>query len=467
MLQRIEVHALCRLLVAAALTALLVPSTPARLAARMAASSDSGAAGSSGASAPADAPPVLLRDSLLLTPVEAAGTGLAPEVKVRVTVDPLGRVSSVEMLSIDPSSEYDEAFRHALETTIGSWRYAPAREDGQPVEATLRWTIQFKERAARSAGRPASVGTIIDEAAKAARIYTLPVAKQKEILQRSATLAEQHMDPTNLRRAEGSWFNLVSDSPKAEAVTVLAQNLQAIFRVLDATFRPVLDLYPQHVKLAVYVFWSQSEMHAFAAERGAPEWALGFYDAPGVLAFPLEIENADRLVRVMLHEATHAYADRLLDRPGTHPAPWFTEGLAGYFGQSEIKKGHLVLGSIREGKYVLNPYFRGAYRRKTDTGWSLDRVREAVRKGETIRPSKLMKMGPPAFYGRDISLHYSLSWLLVHYLRHGEPGWAEEEFPQLLLYLAEGYPAAEAIEAVYGMAPEDLDAPFRDYVKGL
>ena len=415
-------------------------------------------------------PPVLLHDSLLLTPPEAAGTGLAPEVKVRVTVDPLGRVETVEMLSIEPSSEHDDAFRKALERTIGSWRYAPALEDGEPVAATFQWTIQFKERTGRASEGGAGflrLGTIVDDASRAARIYSLPAERQAEMLRGYSEVAQRHFDPGNLRRAETEWFVLLSDSPNPEAVSVLARNLQAIFQVLDETFRPELALYPSHFKVAVFVFWSRSELHAFASELGAAEWADGFYGAPGLLAFPLEADNAERLLDVMIHEATHAYAARFLERPGARPAPWFTEGLASYFGQSEIKKGRLVLGSVREGRYVLDPYFSGAYRRKTDAGWSLDRVREAVRKRETVTPDELIEMDPAIFYSEDISLHYALSWLLVHYLRHGEPGWADEEFPRLVLYLGEGYPAADAIEAVYGIAPADLDAPFRAYVKSF
>jgi len=421
-----------------------------------------------GAAAPADAGPVLLHDSLLFTPLEAAGTGLAPEVKVRVTVDPRGRVAKVEMLSIDPPSEHDEAFRKALEKTIGTWRYAPAREGGEPVEATLQWTIQFKERTERASDGGAGflrLGTIVDEASRASRIYSLPAEKQAEMLRGYSEVAQRHFDPGNLRRAETEWFVLLSDAPNPEAVSVLAQNLRAVFHVLDETFRPELALYPSHFKIAVYVFWSRSELHSFASELGVAEWADGFYGAPGLLAFPLEADNAERLLDVMIHEATHAYADRFLERPGAEPEPWFTEGLASYFGQSEIKKGKLVLGSVREGRYVLDPYFSGAYRRKTDAGWSLDRVREAVRKRETVTLEELVEMAPAIFYSEDISLHYALSWLFVHYLRHGEPGWAEKEFPRLVLYLSEGYPAADAIEAAYGIAPADLDAPFRAYVK--
>ena len=72
------------------------------------------------ADAAEDRSAVLLRDTPLRPPVEVAGTNLAPEVKVRVTVDERGRVSDVEVLSIQPESEYDEFFRrNTIEELLG------------------------------------------------------------------------------------------------------------------------------------------------------------------------------------------------------------------------------------------------------------------------------------------------------------------------------------------------------------
>jgi hypothetical protein len=34
-----------------------------------------------------------------------------------------------------------------------------------------------------------------------------------------------------------------------------------------------------------------------------------------------------------------------------------------------------------------------------------------------------------------------------------------------MLYVAEGYPVVQVLEAVYGSTPSELDPAFRDYVK--
>lgn len=415
---------------------------------------------------PADAPAVLLRQSLLLTPVEAAGTGVAPEVKVRVTVGTRGRVEDVEVLSITPSTEYDEVFRRATEETIEGWRYAPARRAGEPVETTLEWTIQFVEKAG-SPRAGLAMGPILDEASRRATIFALPREVQAERLRHYAGLAERHLQPATRRRADTARFVVISDAQEAGTAETIAQNLEAVFTVLDEAFRPGIELQPAPYKLVAYVFWSHASFAGLIEEVASPEWANGLYLAPGLFAFHLETGDVQTLLAILIHEAVHAYADQHLLNPGFELPPWLGEGLAEYVGNSEIQKGRLVLGKVREGHYVLDQRLGGAYRRSTHAGWSLDEAKQAVRSGKAVSPGSLLALEPQAFYGEKASMHYALSWLLVHYLRHGEPGWRDEEFPALLLYLVEGYPADAALEAIYGFSPADLEEPFRAYVRGL
>jgi TonB family protein len=416
---------------------------------------------------PADSPPVLLRKRLLLTPEETAGTGLAPEVRVRIRVDRQGRVSDVEVPSITPSSEYDDLFRRTVVDTLESWRYAPARSEGEPVETTLEWTIQFLRRPTRSAGGSAGLDPVLDDPTRHARVFTLPREQQAELLQHLAGLAEPQLDRASRRRADSPRFVVISDASDAATAETVASNLEAVYGLLDETFRPEIELQPAHYKLVVYLFRTRDAFSRLTAQVESPEWAEGLYMPPGLFAFHLEAGSVDTLLGTLIHEAVHAYTDQHLVRPGLRPPPWLVEGLAHYFGLSEVRKGRLVPGSIREGKYVIDQRLSGAYRRTTDTGWSLDRLQRAVRTGEAVGAATLFSLGPEAFYGDDKDLHYAMSWLLVHFLRHGEPGWSGEEFPTLLLYVAEGYPAAAALETVYGLSPADLEEPLRAYVKGL
>ncbi len=424
-----------------------------------------------GLAAGGDSPPVLLRDVMLLTPVAAAGSGVAPEVKVRVTIDATGKVAQVDVLGIEPSSEYDDDFRRAAVETIRRWRYAPAREDGQPVEATLEWSVQFLAKEAPERidveGLPQLDGGASAALARRARIFTLPLEARKALLKRFVETAEKSLLPGQRRQAESARFVVVTDAANDKTAETLAGNLEATFSVLDGLFADKIEPQPERYKVIAFVFQQRSSFEtvlaAIDAEGG---WQSGFYAAPGFLAFNLEVGDVDYLLHLMIHEATHAYTDRYLTRPGYSLPLWLEEGFGEYLGTSEIKKGALVPGRIVHGRFVLNRW-GGARVRRSEAAYGLEDIRRAMRTGEGLTVEQIMSADRAVFYGEKREIYYPMSWLLVHFLRHGRPEWAEGAFPDFMLYLAEGYPAKDALAATYGATPADLEAEFRAYPKGL
>lgn len=422
------------------------------------------------AAAGGDSPPILLRQSLLLTPFEAAGSGAAPEVKVRVTVDAAGRVAKVDVLAIRPSSPFDEHFRRATEETLRQWRYAPARAGGQPVEATLEWSVQFLAKEADAEAGPGALPGLDDgEAsglARRARVAALPPEARATLLKRYVEVAEKSLEPGRRRQAESPRFLVVTDAAAEKAAEALAGNLEATFNVLDGLFGAKIEPQPERYKMIAFVFQKKTSFDAVLAALGEPGWPAGFYRAPGFLAFHLETGDVDSLLHLMIHEAFHAYSDRHLSRPGYGLPLWLDEGFGEYLGNSDIKKGELIPGRILHGKFVLSHY-GGASVRRTDAAYGLDDVRRAMRSGKALTVEQLVSADRELFYGEKRDLYYPTAWLLVHFLRHGRPQWAEGSFPALMLYLAEGYPARDALKATYGAAPGDLEAEFRAYAKGL
>ena len=422
-----------------------------------------------GAAAGADSPPVLLRRTPLTTPFEAAGSGVAPEVKVRVTIGATGRVEKVDVIKIEPSTPYDEAFSRSTVHQLLLWRYAPARKAGQPSETTLEWSVQFlaKEAPEPQVGNeplpPLPEGL---DGERRARVARLSRERREALLRRYSEAAEKYLDAGRLRRARSPRFLVVSDAPEETTAAALAGNLEVTYNVLDGLFLPKVEPQPESDKVVAYVFWKKQALIEMQADIGAPGWTGGLYQAPGFLAFHLEVPTGDHLLHALIHEAFHAYADRHLARPGFHLPRWFDEGFAEYLGNSEIKKGELMPGRILKGKFLLS-HLSGAYRLKTEAAWSLDEVKKSIRSGAALSVEQLVTADHTAFYGERREQYYPTSWLLVHFLRHGRPEWAEREFPALALYLAEGYPAGDALETAYGVALADLDEPFRAYAKGL
>jgi len=412
-------------------------------------------------------PPVLLHKEVLLTPVEAAGTGLAPELQVRVTVDERGLVSEVEILGIAPASEFDEVFEEATRENLATWRYAPAMEKGQAVETQLEWTLQFKSKETREVVAMANVPPLLMQRVQESRraaIFNLPPELRTERLNRFVKLGERHMNKTHRRKIETPRFVVVCDSESPTAGPAVADALEATFNTLDSLFAVDIPPLPEPYKMVVFLYGKEASFDAVRQELQQPSLAQGFYAAPGFLSFHLQVPSVEVLLQVLIHEATHAYTDRHLFRRGNPMPRWLGEGFAEYMGNSRIdKKGVLIPGETLKSQYALSHY-RGARRQTTVAGSILEELRGAVRKGEGLSLEELLDSERAAFLEKA-HLYYPTSWLFVHFLAHGEAEWEKENFPRFMLYMAEGYSAESALEAVYGVTVADLEAPFGKYVK--
>lgn len=195
------------------------------------------------------------------------------------------------------------------------------------------------------------------------------------------------------------------------------------------------------------------------------DWAAGFYSPAGLVAIHLEMQSNEALLNVMLHEATHAFVDRHVARRGVRFPRWLGEGFADYVGNSTIKKGTLIPGRTTRSRIYQTSY--GSMMGPSGPAFTVAEVKQAVKRDEALSVSELMNATLETFYSEKRRMYYSMSWLLVHYLRHGQPGWAENEFPTFMLYVAEGYPAAHVLESVYGFTPSELNPAYRDYVKSF
>lgn len=419
------------------------------------------------AAAQEDRNPVLLRSFSLFTPVGTAGTGLAPEVRLRVYLDPRGRVEKVEILEVEPSSKFDDLFRAEIEQSLKSWRYAPKIEAGKAVPATLEWTVQFKPRTESEAPQNSDLPAIFDEdpEQRRARILSLPLEQRRKLLEGLVRSAEENLLPGYRHRRETPRFVVITDAEKPEVAEKIANNFEATFAVLDSLFKQELAIQPEPYKMVVYVYSHRSAFVGLLREVTRLEWSSGFYNPSGFIAFHLEMPSEEAVLGTLLHEATHAYMDRYLTRPGTWMARWLGEGFAEYIGNSRIKNGTLIPGKALKGKYVI--FLAGGARRvKTPTGGNLETVHKAMREGRGLTVQDLVSADREIFYSDDsYQLYYPTSWLLVHFLRHGELGWEEEEFLDFLLYTTEGFPAEEALLAVYGKTAAELEEPFQEYVK--
>ncbi len=426
-----------------------------------------------------DRAPVLLRKTPLLTPNEAAGTGLAPEVKVRVKVDARGRVAGVEVRGIEPASDFDELFTKETITNISRWRFAPAIVEGQASETTLEWSVKFNplhDRDCKTAKDKTEtlwlpLGFPDHSEARRARVLGLPPKQRQELLAGKVRVAEQFLDPEYRHRFSSPRFVVLSDARKPETTEILASNLEAIFNVLDAMFHPAIEPQPLKTKIVVYLYESRDSLLALRSELDLCEAGFTYYSSAGLLAFPLEMPSSNSLMAVILHAACHAYVDRQVVRPSYSLPLWLGEGFAQYLGRSSIRRRKLIPGRTQNVELVLLtpvwPFSQGPawFRVRTRERLAVDDVRRRIVRGEAQSIEQLMTADYLTFYANKRALYLPMSWLLVHFLRHGEPEWEEGKFATFMLYVAEGYPATAALEAVYGVPPDGIEERFRRYVK--
>ncbi|MEO8276848.1 MAG: energy transducer TonB [Thermoanaerobaculia bacterium] len=454
---------MCRMrCVPATLLLMFCVATAASAATAATAATAAGPTGLSSSTAPVDGP-YALHSPQLLVPDETAGSGISPEVAVRLSIDDRGKVSAVDVKSITPASEYDDAFRKTVVDTLLTWRFAPAKKDGRPVPSSLEWRVRFPVHASTTGHLEVTApiaGSDLED--RRAAILALPVSARLKLLDSEGRSAIARLDATKKSEFSSARFVVRSDSDEPKVAGVIANNLEAIFNVLAAELLPGVELQAERYKILVFAFRSSSEYHAFASSYPWSENSDGYYSASGLIAFDLEHSTNDDVLSILLHEATHAFLDRHVVRPGIALPRWLGEGFAEYVGNSAIQKGRLKPGKTFVHKYAFQSDQVASY--QTGAGFNLDAAKTALRKGQGLSLKDLLVASPEIFYGDRARLYYASAWLLVHYLRDGTPDSATTRFPQLLLYLAEGYPQVAAFHALYGPTGE-ADAAFRSYVK--
>ena len=402
------------------------------------------------------------------SPIETAGSGLGPEVRVRLRVDASGRTLAVEVLRIEPSSAHDDLFRADVQKALLRSRFAPALHDGAAVEAQVPLTVRYLPLTGAAATGNDSLrpGPLREDQLEreALEILGLDPKTRQGLLDLITQDALRHFrGPTT--RVDAGRFTVYAGADSAAFVRAIAANLQALFTFLEKGFNPPVSPQPDDGRFVVLVFDTMREYQSLSTSfDGGFDWSQGFYMPHGMLGFHRQVPTDEDLLGTLLHEATHAYVDRHVVRPGVPLPRWLGEGYAEYIGSSEVRDGKLALGKLRK-RENYRAWF-GRIRTRSTVLYALDDVKKALRKDESLTLGSIVGMDAEGFYAEGREMNYQLSWLIVHFLHHGRPEWTPGRFAQFLLYIAEGFPAEDALRHSYG-APEALEAEFRKYVGRL
>ncbi len=264
-------------------------------------------------------------------------------------------------------------------------------------------------------------------------------------------------------------FDVVSDSREGTAAGILARNFEAVFHVLGT----IVPAAPgagstEPGKVLAYLFSSHEQYEQFATFAEGRKHARSsgvYFEGYGILAFHLEMYTQPSVRTVMIHECVHAYLDRRLRSTEQRIPSWLGEGLAEYIALSEVKDGRIRIGSYPAKTRYENPSVTRVLPSLAD-GRLKDARRAARHRPESLSFEYLLNADARSIEAEDRNLEfYGLAWLLVDYLRHGQPAWSEKEFPRLAAEIGAGHASVAALESVYPMTAVELERGFAQHVK--
>jgi hypothetical protein len=229
--------------------------------------------------------------------------------------------------------------------------------------------------------------------------------------------------------------------------------MEKAYKAYDKLFGPDR---PTGVVPTVVVFSERSRFDAFSArlEVGSTEHALGYYWPPyRLLVFYDQDEGQRRsgglvskgTLETLLHETFHQWLDLYVDE-----APrWFDEGLAEYFGISELTRTEL--------RYGLIPTYHPS---------RLDDVRDALN-GMLPRPvplPRLLMADQKTFmHPAQAGVNYAHAWSFVHFL--GASSGGQKLLREYFKALREGLDLEAAYDRVFApIDMERLEAEWRQHV---
>jgi TonB family protein len=225
-------------------------------------------------------------------------------------------------------------------------------------------------------------------------------------------------------------------------------------------------------QVMVYAFAHRSDHQRVQATwlglKGPPAaFASGEYiPASRILAFPCEATAGHLPIPVVVHEAIHMLNYERVYPPRVQPSKWFEEGLANYFGLSQIgSQLHIDPGIIRRSGTIV----AGQVRVQFDPRMELLEHRRLSRERGPVSLAELLEAGPDDghWVGERSARLYGAAWTLVHFLLHGDRGRRADAFRQYAAREARGEGGPAAFKKLFGDDLTALEAAWHEYEEAL
>jgi len=283
--------------------------------------------------------------------------------------------------------------------------------------------------------------------------------------------ADELIRDSNYRSSAGRRYRVQTDDPRVDAKA--AVSLLDTFRdFFDGYWSDRLELVPYDEQSRTFLFFSFYKFNKllvgdwrFNVNRPKGHYRPWF-DVITIHTDP----GGQTLAETLIHEAAHQLVEQRLFGGGEPTAIWLSEGIASYFGYTLLDGDMTFQSGVVGGKSVRlvrdGPSESAAEARGRLQDFKKE-LKSMAKEGVSPFDEVLSIRDPAVFYGKDSRRYYTASWLLVHFLLHGDDGAHSDAFLRWLSAEARGEGGAQALYRETGLASQELDAAMAAYVKRL
>lgn len=284
--------------------------------------------------------------------------------------------------------------------------------------------------------------------------------------------ADELIRDRNYRSETGSLVRIQTDDPRIDlrGVATLLERFRTYF---EEFWLGRAELAPYDETSRVLLFYSYYKYNQlldgdWSRSLVRPKGHYGsLFDA---IILHTDSDRPGGLANTIVHESAHQLIDQRLFGRDRRPALWISEGLAQYFGDTYMprdagfetavvggKEIEVFLGRKGAGESDAKPRIKALRRLLEEAG-----EREWSPSGRLLVASD-----PNSFYGRGVEDNYALSWLIVHYLFHGDDGAHAATFVEWITARTPDDAVGDAILAKLGMTEYELDAALLAHTRSI
>jgi len=274
----------------------------------------------------------------------------------------------------------------------------------------------------------------------------------------------------NYRAANSERYRVQTDDPRVDPKAAAAV-LERFRDFFDSFWSRRIEMRPYEKQSRVFLFYSFHKYNQllagdFSRSTNRPKGHYGsWFDA---VTIHTDADALGDLPDTLVHEAAHQLMDQRLDWKNGQPL-WIAEGMASYFGYTLMDRDDgFEVGRV--GTKQAGLYRDGKVYRSQQAQSRLSQFRDAIKHattGDTLYGNLLSIRDPARFYGQNSGVNYAASWLLVHYLFHGDDGQHSDAFTRYLEAEMNGEGGADRLMSEIGMTPDGLDRAVAAHAKRL